>query len=167
MLLHSSNFPYDVVGNDSAYFLNKVTLFCDVSTCALFPRVFSFVDNCVFPCGCVLLMSGWICQRKPFWITSKNGYVLVMIPKVTLWKIPLRQFLRLMSQRLYVVQKTKIVPLSTNRLWTHLQHRMGQPDAPSWELQRRSLPKRRCNFLHPKQPSPFQSPLAKTVTRRG
>ena len=67
-MLHSTNFPHDVVGNDSAYFLNKVTLFCDVLTYALFPRVFSFVDNCGFPCGRVLLMSGCVCQWKPFWI---------------------------------------------------------------------------------------------------
>ena len=40
MMLHSTNFPYDFVGNDSAYFLSQVTLFCDVLTCALFPRVF-------------------------------------------------------------------------------------------------------------------------------
>ena len=43
-------------------------------TCTLFPRVFSFVDNCVFPCGRVLLMSGWICQWKPFWIPVGNTF---------------------------------------------------------------------------------------------
>ena len=40
MMLHSTNFPYDLVGNDSAYILSKVTLFCNVLSCALFPRVF-------------------------------------------------------------------------------------------------------------------------------
>ena len=48
MMLHSTNFPFAVVGNDSAYFLSKVTLFCDVLAGALFTRVFSLVENC-FP----------------------------------------------------------------------------------------------------------------------
>ena len=95
-------------------------------------------------------------------LTSKNGYVLVMIPQVTRVKILLRQFLQLMSQRWYVVLKTKIVPSSTNNLWTHLQHRdqwghlmllpgnsldprvlhpSGRTEAPL------PLPKRRCNFF--------------------
>ena len=42
MMLHSTDFPYDFVGNDSAYFLSKAALFCDVLTSALFLRVFLF-----------------------------------------------------------------------------------------------------------------------------
>ena len=80
-----------------------------------------------------------------------------------------------MSQRWYVVQKTKIVPSSTNNLRTHLQHRdqrsslmplLGSsPDPrvlyPSGKIRRHHLPhpKRRCNFLHPKQLSPFPERL--------
>ena len=56
-MLHTTNFPYEVVGNDSAYFLNKVKLFCDVFTRVLFPRAFSFINNCVFHCGRVSPMS--------------------------------------------------------------------------------------------------------------
>ena len=61
------------------YFLSKVSLFCDVFTRAVFPRVFSLVDNGVFPYGRVLLMSGWVCQWKPFWIpvvdTFRKAYL--------------------------------------------------------------------------------------------
>ena len=66
-MLHSANFPFDVVGNDSAYFLNKVTLFRDVLTCALFPRVplliivFSLAVVC---CSCRAGFGQW----KRFWI---------------------------------------------------------------------------------------------------
>ena len=149
-MLHTTNFPYEVVGNDSTYFLNKVTLFCDVFTRVLFTRAFSFVNNCVFPCGRVSPMSGVLvlaivhfcdrvslCRvgfangnhsgsqlatisRRP---TSKNGYILVTTPEVTLEKILLRQFLRLMSRRWYVVRKTKIAPSGTNNLLMHHQHR--------------------------------------------
>ena len=56
-MLHTTNFPYEVVGNDSTYFLNKVALFCDVFTRVPFTRAFSFV-NCVFPCGRVSPTSG-------------------------------------------------------------------------------------------------------------
>ena len=119
-------------------------------TRAVFPRAFSFVNNCVSPCGRVSSMSGVLllaivhfcdrvslCRvgfadgnhsgsqlatisRRP---TSKNGYTLVTTPQVTLEKILLRQFLGLMSQRWYVVRKTKIAPSGTNNLWMHLQHR--------------------------------------------
>ena len=73
-MLHTTNFPDDVVGDDSAYFLNKVTLFCDVLARVLFPRAFSFVHNCVFPCGRVSPMSGWICRWKPFWIPVGDNF---------------------------------------------------------------------------------------------
>ena len=38
-------------------------------------------------------------------------------------KIILRQFLRLISQRWYVVQKNQVAPSNTNKLWKHFQHR--------------------------------------------
>ena len=33
-----------------------------------------FFDNCVFPCGRVLLMPGWICQWISFWIPVGNTF---------------------------------------------------------------------------------------------
>ena len=144
-MLHSTTFPYNVVGNDSAHFLNKVALFCDGLTYALFPRVFSFVDNCVFLAIVCCSCRAGIAKGNHFefqsvthfrMLTSKNGYVLVMIPQVTLGEILLRHFLRLMSQRWYVVQKTK------NCTAKHKQPEeapsaprpMEQPDAPILEL---------------------------------
>ena len=71
-MLHTNDFPFDVVGNDSANFLDKVTLFCDVLTCVLSPRAF-FVHN-FFNCGRVLPMSGWICQWKPFCVPVGDNF---------------------------------------------------------------------------------------------
>ena len=75
-MLQTTTFPYEIVGNDSAYFLHKVTLFSDVLTYTLIPRSgFLFCWNvCVFPCGRVLLMSGWSCQWKPLWIPVGNNF---------------------------------------------------------------------------------------------
>ena len=90
-MLHTTNFPSEVVGNDSTYFLNKVTLFCDVFTRVPFTRAFSFVNNC-FPLrsrvahvrrslisNCAFLrpcflMLGWVCQWKPFWIPVGDNF---------------------------------------------------------------------------------------------
>ena len=212
MMLHSTNFPHDVVGNDSAYFLNKVTLIFDVLTCALFPRVFSFVDNCVFPCGRALLMSGWICQWKPFGIPVGD----------TFQKAYIEEWLRAGDDSINDPAENSIKAVPTANVSTMVRgsenndctvkHKqpldapsaprpMGQPDAPTWKLLGSQgtasfwvkteaplpLPKRRCNFIHPKQLRPFPerlelpripverscratrmwSPPAKTVTLRG
>ena len=84
---------------------------------------------------------------------------------MTLEKILLRQFLRLISQRWYVVQKTQVAPSNTNNLWKHLQHRdqwRSLMRLPGSYLHPRVLHpsgrKRRhhcLNFIHPKQLSPF------------
>ena len=80
-------------------------------------------------------------------------------------KILLRQFLRLISQRWYVVQKTQVAPSNTHNLWKHSQHRdqwrslMRQPGSyldprvlhPSGRKRRHHC----LNFIHPKQLSPF------------
>ena len=55
--------------------------------------------------------------------TSENGYVLVMSPQVTLEKILVRQFLRLMSLRWCIFLKTKNVPSNVNDLRKHFQPR--------------------------------------------
>ena len=134
MMLHSTNFPYDVVGNDSAYFLNKVTLFCDVLTCALFPRVLSFVNKCFHWRSCL-------------------AHVGLDLPMETILDSS----------------------TSTNTLLKHLQHRdqwsslmrlLGNhldPRVlhPSGRKRRAPLPhqERRCNFIHPKELSPFPERL--------
>ena len=210
-MLHTTNFPYEVVGNDSAYFLIKVTLFCDMFTRVLFPRVLSFVNNCVFPCGRVLPMSGWVCQWKPFWILVGNNFQ----------KAYLEEWLHVGGDSTggIGVNSTKAIstanvstvvrkPENQNCTVKHKQplespsapRPMGKPDAPAgellgpqgtasfWEKTEAPLPvpKRRCNFNHPKQLSlfperlelPYPSeetcrammmwfPLVKTVTQRG
>ena len=65
-MLHTTNFPYEVVGNDSAY-LNKVTLFCDLLTRVLFPRAFSLLAVVYRPFR-------WFCQWKPFWIPVGDNF---------------------------------------------------------------------------------------------
>ena len=132
-MLHTTNFPYEVVGNDSAYILNKVTLFCDVLTRVLFPLAFSFVDNCVFPCGRESPMSGWICQWKPLSIPVGDtfqkaclevGYELMMGStsdpgENCIEAVPTAD----VSTMVRGTEKTYIVPSGTNNLWKRLQHR--------------------------------------------
>ena len=84
-------------------------------------------------------------------------------------KILLRQFLRLISQRWYVVQKTQVAPSNTNKLWKHFQHRDQWGSLmrlPASYLDSRVLHpsgrKRRhhcLSFIHPKQLSPFPERL--------
>ena len=84
------------------------------------------------------------------------------------------QVLQLMSQRWNAIQKIKIVPSNVNNLRKHLQHRdqwgsllllpgnfldprvlhpSGKAEAPL------PPPRPRCNFIHPKQLSPFPERL--------
>ena len=93
-MLHSTTFPYNVVGNDSAHFLNKVALFCDVLAHTRYSLEFSPLLIIVFSLAivCCSCRAG-IAKGNHFefqsvthfrMLTSKNGYVLVMIPQVTL-----------------------------------------------------------------------------------
>ena len=81
------------------------------------------------PC---FLKSGWVCQWKPFWIavgdTLQKAYLEESIrvgddPASNLGSSALKQFLRWMSQRWYVILNTKIVPSNINNLRKHLHHR--------------------------------------------
>ena len=87
--------------------------------------IFVFLRPCFF-------WSGWVCQWKPFWIavgdTLQKAYLEEWIrvgddSASKLGSSALKQFLRSMSQRWYVILNTKIVPSNINNLWKNLHHR--------------------------------------------
>ena len=179
-MLRTTDFPYEVVGNDSAYFLNRETLFCDVFTRVLFPRASSFIDNCVFSRGRVSPMSGWICQWKPLWIpvgdNNQKAYLeeWLCVGEDSTGDPGEDSIKAIPTANVSAMVRCSETPNCT------VKHKRPeeapsaprpteQPDAPTWELlgpqgtasfwERTEAPLppsiRQCNFIHPKQLSPF------------
>ena len=103
-------------------------------THALCSRVASLDGNCACSFFRPCFLSCWVGSadgfhsgfqlvtrfRKP---TLKNGYTWVMIPQVTMESNALKQFLRLVSPRWYIILITKIVQSNSKDQRKHLQHR--------------------------------------------
>ena len=133
-MLHTTNFPYEVVEKDSRVLPEKRdVVWRHVAHARDALDHFSYWQMRIFfsrPCfayvGLGLPMEtifGFQLvtrSRKP---SLRNGYVWVMIAQVTLGSTALKQFLRQMSRRWCKILETKIVPSNINDLRKHLQHR--------------------------------------------
>ena len=148
-------------------------------------RVISLVGNGAFSfCDRVFLMSGRVCQRKPFWIPVGDTFQKAYLEEwFRVGDDSTSDFGEHSTKAILTVDVSTTVRNSENKDCTVKQKQpldapsaprsswqpVEQLDAPTWELlgpqgtasfwERTEaplpLPKRRCNFSHPKQLSPF------------
>ena len=159
----------------------------------------------------LFVMMEWICRWKPCWILIDDAFKKVYLEDWQLLKkwafvSPIDDS----SQALPIAADSPTVRRSDNKDGTFKHEQVwdapsgpksswqavGEPDAPTWKLSGTQgtspfwekseaplpHPKRRCNFIHPKQLSPFPerlkppypdeesrktSPSSKTVSLRG
>ena len=167
-----------------SYFQVSETLWCDMSRARCF-SVSCFCYAVCFSCNLLLLMTEWIVieslsgfslmvpSRRRTWRTGNFSKMdIIFTPSMMLN----RHFLLLPIRQGYEDRRTKTVPSSMSNLRdassaprSFLSASSGQPDAPNWKLSGTQgiaafwenseapllPPTRRCNFIHPKQLSPF------------